>query len=131
MTWGKTLFVMEFLYGITLPLQKTAVLLLHFRLFYIHRWCQLTNYVLIITIWLWGISDAFIAIFQCKPIAFQWDKTIQGTCINQIGYYRWIRLPNIIHDVVILVLHILIIWKLRIAVRQKIALISVFAFGSL
>jgi len=122
---------MEVLYGIAMPLEKTAILLLYLRLFSVHRWFQLTNYVLIITIWLWGISKLFIAIFQCKPIAFQWDKTIQGTCINQIDYYRWIRLPNLIHDVVILVLPIPVIWRLRIAIHQKIALMSIFALGSL
>jgi hypothetical protein len=129
--WAQTLFVTELIYGIIMALEKTAILLLYLRVFQIHRWFRITTKVLIVFIWLWGISESLVAIFQCRPVAFQWNKKISGTCINQLAYYRWVRVPNAAHDIVMLVLPLPVIWKLRMATRQKVALVAVFLCGSM
>jgi len=130
-SWAQTLFVTEFIYGLLMALEKSAILLLYLRLFHIHRWFRVTTYVLLVVIWMWGISESLVAIFQCKPVTLQWNKKLDGTCINQLEYYRYVRVPNVIHDLVMLVLPLPVVWKLRIAIRQKIALMSVFLFGSM
>jgi hypothetical protein len=129
--WGQTLFVTELIYGITMALEKTSILLLYLRLFQIDRWFKNATYILIITVWMWGLSESLVAIFQCKPVDYQWNKKIHGTCISQIAYYRWVRVPNIIHDVIMLVLPVPIIWKLKLAFRQRMALSGIFVLGSL
>ncbi|GAP82910.1 putative integral membrane protein [Rosellinia necatrix] len=130
-SWAQTLFVTELFYGIVFPIEKTVILLLYLRLFRIHHWFRLTTYVLITYIWLWGVSEVIVAIAQCRPIAYQWDKTIDGRCIDQLSYYRWVSVPNVIHDVVMLVLPLPIVWNLQIGLRQKLALSGVFLIGSL
>ncbi|KAK3945719.1 putative integral membrane protein [Diplogelasinospora grovesii] len=131
-SWAQTLFVTEFLYGLLIPLEKSSILLLYLRLFAIHRWFRITTYVLLAYIWMWGISESLVAIFQCHPVAYQWDKTIQGgTCIDQLSYYRWVSLPNVIHDIAMLILPMTVTWKLQTGIRQKIALSSVFLIGSI
>jgi hypothetical protein len=129
--WAQTLFATEVIYGVLMALEKTSILLLYKRLFYIERWFRVTTYILIITIWIWGISESMVAIFQCKPIAYQWNKKLHGTCVNQPAYHRWVRVPNIIHDVVMLALPVPMIWKLQLAFRQRLALMCLFIFGSL
>ncbi|KAI1142681.1 hypothetical protein F5Y05DRAFT_126815 [Hypoxylon sp. FL0543] len=129
--WAKTLFVVEVFYGVLFPLEKTSILLLYLRLFHVHRWFRFTTLVLIAYIWLWGISELLVAIFQCKPIRYQWDKSIEGHCIDQLSYYRWVSVPNIIHDIAMLVLPAPVVWKLQVRLRQKLALSCVFLIGSI
>jgi hypothetical protein len=129
--WAQTLFVTEMIYGLLIALEKTSILLLYRRLFSVHRWFRMSTTILIAYAWMWAVSEALTAIFQCQPVALQWDKTLQGTCIDQLAFFRWISVPNVIHDVAMLLLPIPIIWKLQINIRQKIALSSVFLIGSM
>ncbi|TRX88462.1 hypothetical protein FHL15_010652 [Xylaria flabelliformis] len=130
-TWAQTLFVTELLYGLVFPIEKTTILLLYLRLFRIHRWFRITTYLLITYIWLWGISEVIVAISQCIPIAYQWDKSLNGHCIDQLAYYRWVSVPNVIHDVIMLILPLPMVWSLQIDLRQKLALSGVFLIGSI
>ncbi|KAI1166563.1 hypothetical protein F5B18DRAFT_648628 [Nemania serpens] len=130
-SWAQTLFVTELLYGLVFPVEKTTILLLYLRLFRVHRWFRTTTYFLIAYIWLWGISEVIVAIAQCRPVSFQWDKTIQGQCIDQLAYYRWVSVPNVIHDVVMLILPLPVVWILKVDLRQKLALSAVFLIGSI
>lgn len=129
--WAQALFVTEFLYGLLIPLVKSSILLLYLRLFRIHHWFRYTTYCLLAYIWLWGISESLVSIFQCKPIAYQWNKSLNGKCINQLSYYRWVSVPNVIHDVVMLLVPAPVVWKLKIDIRQKLALSAVFFVGSM
>ncbi|KAI1147214.1 hypothetical protein F4825DRAFT_455722 [Nemania diffusa] len=131
-TWAQTLFVTELLYGLVFPIEKTTILLLYLRLFRVHRWFRVTTYFLIAYIWLWGISEVIVAIAQCQPIAFQWNRKIEGGhCIDQLAYYRWVSVPNVIHDVVMLIMPLPVVWTLKIDFRQKLALTAVFLIGSI
>ena len=40
--------------------------------------------------------------FQCRPINYYWDKTIEGTCFNQPAFYYADAVLNLGTDVVIL-----------------------------
>jgi len=123
------------------PLAKTILLLLYLRLFFTnlvhggsyHRWLRLTTYFLIVYIWLWGVSAVLVSIFQCQPVSYQWDRTDDGGagghCIDQLGYHRWITIPNLIHSVVMLAVPLPVIWDLEVEVRQKIASTGLFLTG--
>ncbi|KAI0547683.1 hypothetical protein F4679DRAFT_574700 [Xylaria curta] len=102
---------------------KTTILLLYLRLFRIHRWFRITTHLLITYIWLWGISEVIVALSQCIPIAYQWDKTL--------GDYRWVSVPNVIHDAAMLILPLPMVWSLQIDLRQKLALSGVFLIDSM
>ena len=44
-----------------------------------------------------------IALFlQCQPLAFYWDKTIEGTCFDQPKFYYTDACMNMLTDIVIL-----------------------------
>ncbi|KAK0637483.1 hypothetical protein B0T17DRAFT_480937 [Bombardia bombarda] len=130
--WAQTLFITELFYGVLIPLEKSTVLLLYVRLFGVHRWFRRLSYGMIVYIWMWGITELIVAIAQCQPVAFQWDKTIPGGhCINQLAYYRYISLPNVLHDVCMLIVPMPIVWKLQIEMRKKVALSIVFLVGSI
>ena len=79
-----------------------------------------------------GLGVLLAAIFQCSPIAHTWDRTIAGgSCFNQEAFYRYVSLPNIMTDVLILVMPLPYVWKLHTRIGQKVALTGVFLLGSL
>lgn len=129
--WAQSLFVTELIYGMLIPTEKTSILLLYIRLFGIRRWFRCTAYGMIAYIWMWGISEFVVALVQCIPVEYQWNKSIDGTCIKQIDYFRWICAPNAIHDVVMLILPVRVVLQLQIPNRQKLALMGVFLIGSM
>jgi hypothetical protein len=54
--------------------------------------------------WVVSSETAFtIALFfQCRPLRFYWDKTIQGTCFDQPKFYYVDAALNLATDLVIL-----------------------------
>ncbi|KAI1374031.1 integral membrane protein [Hypoxylon crocopeplum] len=129
--WALSLFAGEITYIMLFPFEKTSILLLYLRLFRVQRWFRFTAYIMIAYIWIWSITATFVALFQCNPISYVWDKSISGTCIDQFSYLRWNTVPNVIHDIAMLIMPVPIIWKLQVELRQKLALSCVFVVGSL
>ena len=81
---------------------------------------------------LYYIVALFIAIFECTPVAFYWDKSIEGgKCINQNQFYRWNGVANLLIDFMILSLTMPMVWRLNLGIRQKISLSSIFLLGLL
>ena len=130
-TWAQTLFVVILLHAPLMALEKTSILLLYRRIFSIQPWFRISTTILIVYIWCWAASEFLVAIFQCKPVAYQWNKELNGTCIDQLAFFRWISVPNLIHDIAMLVLPLPMIWNLQVGTRQKFALSLVFLIGSL
>jgi hypothetical protein len=129
--WTQALLVTECIYGVIFPLEKTSILLLYLDLFRVHRWLRITIYAMIVYIWMWGISIMLVAIFQCNPIPSLWDKTIDGTCIDQLSFYRWLGIPNTIHDISMLIVPAPAVWQLQMPRKQKMAVTGVFLVGSM
>lgn len=129
-SWAKSLFALEWLYltGVLLP--KLSILFLYLRVF-IDRRTRLVCFVLIgIMVANW---TAYLlgSIFQCWPISYQWNKTIQGgRCINQLLFYRISSVPNIMTDIIILVLPIPLVWRLNASRIRKLGLSFIFLVGS-
>jgi hypothetical protein len=78
----------------------------------------------------WAISCAFVAIFQCTPIAFGWDPTIVGgTCVNYGALVLVAGICNIITDFVVLAMPIPLVLKLNLSPQRKRMVIFTFAMG--
>lgn len=111
---------------------KSSILLLYRRIFGVQQWFRTFTAGMLIYVWLWAISETLVAIIQCIPIEYQWDKTLQGQCINQVTAFRFVGIPNVIHDVVLLALPTPMVWAMqKISRAQKMALTAVFLVGSL
>ena len=81
---------------------------------------------------LYYVIALFIAIFECTPVVFYWDKTlVSGRCINQIQSYRWNGVANLLIDFMILCLPMPMVWRLNLEIRQKAGLSGIFLLGLL
>jgi len=79
----------------------------------------------------WTIACSLTAIFQCTPIAFNWDITIPGGfCINYGAVVLAAGGFNIATDLIILVMPIPLVWKLHTSKQKKWQIIFAFALGS-
>lgn len=130
--FAQTLFAMEILYSLAIAIGKTSILLLYYRIFGVQRGFRMFIWAMVIFLWMWALAETIISVVQCTPVAYQWDKSLDGACIDQLATYRYIPLPNVVHDVVLLALPTPMIWQLqKVSIHQKLALTLVFLIGSL
>lgn len=90
------------------------------------------HYICIITlISCWLVAQIIVTSLPCIPVAAFWDTTIEGYCPDSTPS-RWMSsIGNIVTDFIILLLPVPVIWRLRIARGQKLALGAVFGLGFL
>lgn len=123
-------FAVQVLYNPILALVKTSVLLFMLRLggqkpgvrWTIHA-LNVFNIMLMIAIFL-------VVLFQCDPIAYNWDPTIPGgKCIQQGTFYLATAALTLFTDLLVLGLPFWIFLDLKMALKLKIALLFVFLLG--
>jgi hypothetical protein len=92
-----------------------------------------TTYILMAVVLAAWFGSTVADILQCIPVECQWDKSRpEGCkCIDILGYFRFVSLPNIITDLVILVLPWPMVWHLKLSRSRRISLTGVFLIGSM
>jgi hypothetical protein len=127
--WAKALIALEWAYGLAVMLPKLAILSFYLLVFNTKPF-RIAMYLLTAVVTSTFVAIGLLAIFQCSPIAYTWDKTIPGGhCLDQIAFYKWISLPNIITDVFMLILPLVVIWSLSMTRNQKYGLTAIFVTG--
>ena len=77
----------------------------------------------------WGIALTFVALFTCTPIRKSLDRRIPGLCLNRQANFLEAALPNILTDLILLLLPMAMLWPIQTTLSRKIGLIGVFAAG--
>lgn len=122
----------QILYFSTSVTFKTSLILLYHRLFGVVRWFRSLLIFAQSIVACYFLVCLFVAIFECKPVAYYWDKSILGgSCINETQFYRWNGVANLLIDFMILSLTFPMVWRLKITLRQKITVSGIFALGTL
>jgi hypothetical protein len=79
-----------------------------------------------------GIVFFFIAVFQCSPVSYFWDRDQTGKCIDieviVIIVYIYSAISAIC-DFTFGILPGFIVWKLNMSLRLKIAVIPILSLG--
>lgn len=111
---------------------KTSLILLYYRIFGVVRWFRWLLATVLAIVVLYFIVCLFVAVFECSPVSFYWDKTIEtGSCINQNQFYRWNGVANLLIDFTIWSLTLPVVWQLHLSMRQRLSLSFVFVLGLL
>ncbi|RAQ67259.1 integral membrane protein [Aspergillus flavus] len=94
---------------------------------------RIVSNCLIVFIALWAVVALLVNIFQCHPVQFYYDKTLQGGhCMHgQTKFFQAMGSIALVEDVIILLMPVPIVWRLKITLRQKIAVTIVFSLGGL
>ncbi|KAI1825864.1 hypothetical protein F4861DRAFT_547033 [Xylaria intraflava] len=128
------IFLYKFLYVLSSPLIKLAVLVFLWRTFpttTVRVGCIILSFLSIG----WCISGLFINFFQCRPLRAFWHTELQalpGThCIDSLGAYLGTSVANSFIDLATVTLPIQEIIKLRISTARKFAVCGVFLLGGI
>ena len=76
------------------------------------------------------LAFALAAIFECRPVSYFWDKTIEGgECFPVDLFYRLTSLPNILVDIFMVLLPIPSVWQLNASNLRKTGLSLIFGWS--
>ncbi|OAQ67690.2 hypothetical protein VFPPC_04045 [Pochonia chlamydosporia 170] len=126
----KILFAFECIYITAVMAIKLSILEMYTRIFGLSsRMFNISAIIIASTIVTWWTSILAVCIFQCNPIKKAWLPWIEGTCINLKGSFIGNAIPNILTDVVMLCMPVRQVWKMHIALLQKLSLCFMFLLG--
>ena len=126
---AKLLFIENIIYNTGLTAIKMSVLLFYVRVFGIVLVYRFIFWIVAFLVIGWGISMNFMSIFSCAPIRKAWDSTLPGHCHPLSKIFLGTAVSNIVIDFILLVLPVLMLWRLRMQISNKIALVAVFAIA--
>jgi hypothetical protein len=127
----QSLFATELIYTTALALNKYAVLLMYKRLFGIEQKMNYAVYTVGAVVTAWWIAVEVATLLQCQPIDKFWHYTTPGQCIDIVVFFEGSAIPNVIIDLVILLMPQPLIWQLRLSLSAKTGLCCVFLLGAL
>ncbi|KAK8074235.1 hypothetical protein PG994_005134 [Apiospora phragmitis] len=129
--WAKSILAFEMVYFTSMALPKMAIVFLYLRVFNWRGAMRTWAYVIQALLAATSLSFVLVACFQCRPLAFWWDRTIPGgVCIDVQGFFHAQAIPGIIMDCFIIGLPLSTIWGLQLPTAKRVALALIFAIGS-
>ena len=76
----------------------------------------------------WTIVSAWL---NCVPVAKFWDDSIEGYCLSKAGLWFSNSGIHILTDIMIIIYPMPALKKLKLPLRQKIAVMALFSLGGL
>ncbi|KAI9036750.1 cytochrome P450 [Aspergillus affinis] len=131
-TFAKLLYILDWFYVPSNCLSRISVVALYLRIFTSKLYrgiCWFAIAFLIANM----LSTIIAAQLECVPLAYTWDKTLPGggKCFDQILWYEVSNIPNVVGDLMILVLPIPTVWGLKASAGRKLGIAMVFFMGSI
>lgn len=80
---------------------------------------------------LWCIGELLTVFLMCRPLAYNWDSSIDATCGNVLGGYLSVHIFNFVIDLIIALLPAPVLWKLQMPKGKKVGIAIIFALGAL
>lgn len=126
------IFAGIWVWGLAIALPKLAILAFYLR-FFKSRNERTVTYVLMAIIASTYVAISLAHTFACIPVGYQLNPFKPGTgqCFDTKAFYRWMSFPNIVTDVVMLVLPLPMVYRLHTSCHQKIGLGIIFATGGM
>ncbi|GAM90031.1 hypothetical protein ANO11243_080710 [Dothideomycetidae sp. 11243] len=128
--FGRFLVVLPILYACSIAVWKTALLLVFLRIFTL-GYERVVTYVMLGIVLATSVAGTLVCLTECIPLNKLWNPSVPGTCVNLSAFYRYIGMPNIVSDVVMLLLPLRSIWKLNMPLRDKTGVLLTLLTGSL
>ncbi|KAJ5780667.1 hypothetical protein N7457_005827 [Penicillium paradoxum] len=126
----KSFLAVQILYFTNAVLTKASLLLLFHRIFGVVRWFRWVLWASGVLVICYFIACVIASIAGCSPVAKFWDTDIPGHCINEIAFFRWNGVANMILDFLVLSLPFPMAWRVNTTLRQKLILTGIFLLGS-
>jgi hypothetical protein len=116
-------------YAASLACSKIAILLFYWRLFKFSA-IRIPIVILLAMSTVWLTLRTFMLTFRCVPARAVWDKAIPAVCnIDSNKFFLATITTHFILDMIILVLPIVPVFRLRLPLHQKLAVVGFFLLG--
>ncbi|KAH8429732.1 uncharacterized protein LDX57_007404 [Aspergillus melleus] len=130
--FAKLLYVLDWFYVPSNCMSRISVVALYLRIFTSKFYRGICWFVIAFLI---GnmLSTIIAAQLECVPLEYTWNKALPGggTCFDQILWYEISNIPNVVGDLMILVLPIPTVWGLKASTGRKLGIAMVFFMGSI
>ncbi|KAL8337700.1 hypothetical protein RB601_006853 [Gaeumannomyces tritici] len=129
--WAQCILAFELIYFVSMCLPKMAIVFLYLRVLNWKGPMRTLAFVVLGLLVATSLAFFVTACFQCRPIAFWWDKSLPGgVCIDVQAFFHSQAIPGIILDAIVIALPLQTVWELKLPVAKRIALVLIFAVGS-
>ncbi|KAL4947390.1 hypothetical protein BDW69DRAFT_178501 [Aspergillus filifer] len=137
--YQQSFMAIQLVYFTNAVLTKASLLLLYQRIFSViqrFRYALFISWFLIIG---YFVACVIASILGCIPVSYLWDRfagpdpeennNAPGSCFNEIAFFRWNGIANMLLDVLMLLLPIPMVWHMSTTLRQKLILTGIFTVG--
>ena len=109
---------------------KASILSLYIALFPTTTFCRLCYGTLAATAayFVMVLVEAFAL---CKPVQYNWDKSIEGDCTGENIAYLVAGIVNLTIDTFIVILPMPMVFRLQMTLPKRIAVAAMFSLGAL
>ncbi|KAF2650264.1 hypothetical protein K491DRAFT_609137 [Lophiostoma macrostomum CBS 122681] len=112
------LLISPIVYALAVAFSKGVILNLFLRLFRFGM-TRTIAYIVAGTVVVHTTVTVFFTIFQCHPIHELWTEIVRNDCIDTQAFFEYTNLPNIVTDVVMLIIPLPEVWRLNTTRRMK------------
>jgi hypothetical protein len=127
---AKASFAVQILFALSISTAKLSILYFYRRVFPF-RTVSIISICTGAFVIAWSLTLIFLIIFNCKPVAYFWDKAIPGgQCINTNVMGYCLGAINTLTDIVVLVMPIPWLASLHMDFVRKLALTGTFTLGA-
>lgn len=127
----QSFLAVQILYFSDAVITKTSLLLLYYRLFGSVRKFRIAVRIAGAVVSGYFMACVITSVAGCQPVSYFWYKNQPGKCLDEVNFFRWNGVANMLTDVMILCLPGPMVWGLQMARRQKLVLIGIFLLGGL
>ncbi|KAK3332692.1 hypothetical protein B0T19DRAFT_398435 [Cercophora scortea] len=121
--WAKCGYAIEVTYALAVMFTKTSILASHLRIFRGRISHAVTHLVAVAT----AAACVIVSLASCRPFEARWNPDLfVSNRIEGVEYWRMTSIPNILTDVIILVLPWHMLWHLQVSKTEKYALTFVY-----
>ena len=118
------------LWGVVNTLIRISAILLIKAVFSIKVVGRISWLLLVLSI-LYGLTVLLEVFLICRPMAVDWNASVDGTCGNQVLSYLVLEALGLLLDFSIVVLPIPFIWRIQIPRAKKLNMSIIFSIGVL
>lgn len=117
-------------YNVAICVVKISIMLQYRRIFSSSGVQKLTMIMLVFES-CWAITLSVLLPLVCTPVAAFWDRSVEGTCLNQLTIWYVMASVNLVTDFIIFSMPLPVIKSLQLPRKQKLMLTVVFCLGFL
>lgn len=131
MLTGQIFWASEWMWATSTVCFRLAILLLYVEIFPGNKtffWCAAGVGGLVFLYW---VSSVLTIALLCQPVAYNWDRTIPGTCGDVLKIQYASAGFNLGIDLGVVLLPLPIVWRLQMSSRKKTGVTASFAIGIL